>query len=102
MPARTPPPAADSIPANANTRSSTAGAPPVVAPPARPDTAIPDSLTQREIELQAIRDELARRTARLDSMGRALGSLYVAPRRPAPGVPLRPPPPPPSFRDPRS
>ena len=65
----------------------------------RRDSAAPPPLAAREIELQSIRAELARRTARLDSMGRAVSSLYVAPRRPAPGVPSVPTPPPPSFRD---
>ena len=66
-----------------------------VIPPARRDSVVPSLVpSARDLELQAIRDELARRTARLDSMGRALGSLYVAPRRP----PAGPPPPPTRLR----
>ena len=68
-----------------------------LAVPSRPDTGARPALSAREIELQAIRDELAQRRARLDSMGRALGSLYVAPRRPPAGPPI----PPPRLRDPR-
>jgi len=54
----------------------------------------------REIELRAIRDEIARRTARLDSMGRVINSLYVAPRSPGAVVPrpTLPPSVPPSRR----
>jgi hypothetical protein len=70
-------------------RDATAVAPPNAAPLPPTDT-VP--ISTRDAELQAIREEIARRSARLDSMGRAINSLYVAPRPLPPAAP-RPVPP---------
>jgi hypothetical protein len=67
-----------------------------VSPPSSTTREMAESVfAARDAEVQAIREELAKRAAKLDSMGRVVGSLFVAPRvLPEGAHPPRPAPPP--------
>ena len=65
---------------SAATPTTAPAAVPSVAPSAAEVAAAAAAQRARDLELQAIREEIARRSARLDSMGRAINTIYAPPK----------------------